>query len=156
MDCLQVFCLFEFIYLVNFFSFGLVWRHIEFLTILQKIQLCHHRNTFKNILKPIYWTDELLVAEIWTYCVWLRRGVRLRNKFFFQFYRQSGVQDWRNSWPFALFAPVCNPSLPSNYTSTPRPFGWFYYVFFSFRCLICVFILTFSPVAWYLLLPTPR
>ncbi len=132
-------------------SFGLVWRHIEFLTILQKIKFCHHRNTFKNILKPIYWT-----AEILTYCVWLRRGVRLRNKLFSQFYRQSSVQDWRNSWPSALIAPVWNPSLPSNYTSTPRLFGWFYYVFFSLPCLICVFILTFAPVAWYLLLPTLR
>ncbi len=144
MDCLQVFCLFEFIYLFIYF---INKRHIEFLTILQKIQLYHHRNTFKNILKPIYWTDELLVAEILTYCVWLRRGVRLIKKIFSQFYRQSSVQHWRNSWPSALFAPVCNPSLPSNYTSTPRPFGWFYYVFFSLPCLICVFILTFAPVA---------
>ncbi len=45
---------------------------------------------------------ELLVAEILTCCVWLRRGVRLRNKFFSQFYRQSRVQDWRNSWRLCL------------------------------------------------------
>ncbi len=145
-----------FIYLVSFISFGLVWRHIEFLTILQKIQLCHHRNTFKNILKPIYWTDELLVAEILTYCVWLRHGVRLIKKNIFSVLQAELSSGLEKQLAICLVCTCMQSISPLQLHLHPRLFGWFYYVFFSLPCLICVFILTFAPVAWYLLLPTLR
>lgn len=83
----------------------------------------------------------MLVAEILTCCVWLRRGVRLRNKLFSQFHRQSGVQDWRNSWRLCLVCTCMQSISPLQLHLHPQAFWLVLFIFFSSMFDLSLFLL---------------